>query len=656
MEKRKTIKHQIIFCVMSVSVLLGVLLTAAMVISNLITTRMLLLDNMQTLAKVSSQNISSNLHLLTDRMANLMLEEVLADDTADSQVKQQVLDERESRIEFVWLAAYDGKGQKLYGDEEAPAVLEGREYYAQVLATNNIVIGEPVYEDGIWQIAVAATMKKGEEIYAYLIGSYKYDLLGDVLGNINIGANGEAYIINEKGDIIADRDGENMSARNNIYDLYGSKKNNKLLDAMTDFQTGAAGMRMHGIYRYAAYSPVAGTNWTLVVDAPNSDFMGAVAVTGIVSIALSVLLVMGAIVYSGRVSSRISDSLSLATDRLSSLAEGNLKDEVSIAQTGDEAQVLTEALAKTIKNVDTYIEDLGHSLGSLSEGDYSKEAPDSFTGDFRAIREALCGITDSLNETMRRIHATSKAVSRNSSEVSEYAERLYGGAMEQEKALERLDGSIRLITDRIMRIDESASKVKQSAAGAEEKADLGKNQMDTMLDAMNDIYADMQEIIHISHMIEEISDQTGLLSLNASIEAARAGDAGRGFGIVAQQIGILAEQTASALQRTVEIIGQTSLSINKGMKAAETTAGSFAEIHEMTKEFTDISREIGRIAKEQQEAVAQVSEEIGRVQEVADTNQELSRMTDEAAAKSLKEAGELEELVEAVKLRRGGKD
>ena len=126
------------------------------------------------------------------------------------------------------------------------------------------------------QIAVAAPLKKEEEDYAYLIGSYKYDLLNDVLGNINIGANGGAYIINEKGDIIADRDVENMSTRNNIYELYGSKKNNKFLDAMTNFQTGAAGMRMHGIYHYAAYSPVAGTNWTLVVDAPNSDFMGAV--------------------------------------------------------------------------------------------------------------------------------------------------------------------------------------------------------------------------------------------------------------------------------------------------------------------------------------------------------------------------------------------
>ncbi len=650
-KKEKGIKQKIIFCVMSVSVLLGTLLIVAMIVSNLVTTRTLLLDNMRMVAKISSQNISSNLHLLTDRMADLALEEVLTDEAADEAAKLEVLEERESRIEFVWLAAYDMEGRKMYGDGKAPESIAGREYYANVAVTNNIAIGEPVYEDGIWQIAVAATLKKDGEHYAYLIGSYKYDLLNDVLGNINIGVNGGAYIINEKGDIIADREKENMSARNNIYDLYGSGKNDKVFDAMTDFQTGAAGLRMHGIYHYAAYSPVAGTNWTLVVDAPNSDFMGAVVVTGIVSAMLGILLMAGAVAYSSQVSRKISDSLSLATNRLASLAEGNLKEEVMIAGTGDEAQVMTEALAKTVRNVDAYIEDLGEVLGRLSKGDYSQEVPDGFTGDFVAIKEALCTITDSLNETMHHIYASSKAVGRNSSEVSDYAERLYGGAMEQEKALDRLAGSIQAVTDRIGRINESASTVKGFAAGAQEKADQGKEQMDTMLEAMNDIHASMQEIIHISQMIEEISSQTSLLSLNASIEAARAGESGRGFGIVAQQIGVLADETAEALKQTVAIIGQAGLSIDKGMKAAETTAGSFQEIHEVTKEFTGISDEIEAVAKEQQNALDQVAVEIEKVLEVANANQELSKKADETAARSLQEAGELAEVVEAVKLR-----
>ena len=650
-KKQKTIKQKIVSNVMMTSILLGVLLTALMVISNIISTRHILLDNMQMMAKIASQDISANLHLLTDRIANLSLEDVLTDENADIAEKQNVLEEREQRIEFVWLAVYDKNGTKLFGDETAPQSVAERMQYQAMTQTSNIAIGEPVYENGIWQMEVGGPLKKDEEVYAYLIGSYKYDILNDVLGNINVGANGNAYMLDEDGIIIADRQTARMEEHNNIYDLYGSRKNNKIFDAMLRFETGAGGTMIRHSYHYIAYSPVAGTNWTMVIDAPYSDYLGIIVVTTAVCIVLCVLLVMWAISYSGKMSNKISDSLALATNRMSSLAEGNLKEPVEIAETGDEAQVMTEALAKTVVNIDHYIEALGSCLEYLSHGDYAREVPDSFAGDFVAMREALERITDSLNVTMRKIQNSSEAINRNSSEVSDYAKRLYDGSMEQEETLNRLRGSVDTIVDRIGQIDESASNVKHFAEGAQEKVDQGKAQMDSMMNDMENIYSSMQEIINISRMISEISEETGLLSLNASIEAARAGEAGKGFGVVAQQIGTLADQTAQALQQTEDMISQASASIDTGMKTARQTEESFKEIYEVTKEFHGVSNQIEVIAREQKEAVAQVTEEIQKVLEVAGANQELSERADETAARSLQQAQELEQVVEAVTLR-----
>ena len=650
-KKQKTIKQKIVSNVMTMSVLLGILLTASMVISNMISIRHILLDNMQMIAKIASQDISANLHLLTDRIANLSLEEVLTDENASMEEKQNVLAERESRIEFVWLGVYDQNGVKLFGDDIAPQSAADRRQYQAMMQTDNIAIGIPVYENGIWQMEVGGPLKKDGEICAYLIGSYKYDILNDVIGNLNIGANGNAYIIDEDGTIIADRQTARMEAHDNIYALYGSRMNNKVFDAMLRFETGSGGAMIHHAYHYVAYSPVAGTNWTMVIDAPNSDFMGIIVVTTLVCIVLCVLMVMWAISYSGRMSGKISDSLALATNRMASLAEGNLKEPVTIAQTGDEAQVMTEALAKTVINIDHYIDALGNCLEYLSHGDYSQEVPDSFVGDFVAIREALERITDSLNITMHQIQRSSEAINLDSSEVSDYAKRLYDGSKEQERTLDRLSGSIDIIIDHIGQIDESASNVKRFAAGAQEKVDQGKAQMDSMMTDMESIYASMQEIINISRMIADISDETSLLSLNASIEAARAGEAGKGFGVVAQQIGVLAEQTAQALQKTEEMISQASASIDMGMKTAQQTEESFKEIYEVTKEFHGVSHQIEVIAREQQEAVGQVSEEIRKVLEVAGANQELSERTDETAARSLQQAKELEQVVEAVTLR-----
>lgn len=651
MKKKKEIKQKIAFCVMSISILLCILQTVAMMIGNVMSTRLLLLDNMEMMAKIASQSVGSNLHLLTDRMANLARDDRLSSESVDMEKKESVIAEWKSRIEFVWIAAYDEAGNRLYGDKEAPQSMTEETDFTNMKQTQNITIGQPEYVNEVWQLKVGIPLKKEEGTPVYLMGSYKYDLLNDVLSNINVGANGEAYIVNNEGTVIADQNLDEMMNQRNLYDMYGSKRNSRIFDAMTSFQTGSTDIWMHGVYHFAAYSPVPGTNWTLVIDAPYRDFIGVIIVIVLLSVALSILLIISSMIYSGKVSKKISDSLSIATGRLTTLAEGNLKDPVEIAQTGDEAQVMTEALAKTIANVAMYIEELECSLAYLSKGDYSQKVPKRFSGEFVAIRDALCQITDSLNARMNRIRRSSEAVKEHSSEVSEYAERLNLGSEEQEEALNRLENSIMKITDRIQKIGEYAEDVKGFVTGAEEKVDLGKTQMDTMLAAMQDIHKNMQEIVNISRLIEGISNQTSLLSLNASIEAARAGEAGKGFAIVAQQIGVLSDQTADALKQTIEMINQAGESIDKGLKAAETTSHSFGEILEVTKEFTGISHQIEEVAREQKEAVALVSKEAHRVGEVANANRELSQRAEETSAKSLQQAEELAEVVRSVKLR-----
>ncbi len=653
MKKKRTIKQTIEFYVMTVAILLGVLLTLTMIVSSFISTDAVLLDNMQMMAKTASQNVGANLHLLTDRMANLALEQTLTDEKASVKEKQQVLDERETRIEFVWLAGYDLSGKKLYGDERAPDNIDDKKYYSYLTKTENIVIDEPFYENNVWQLCVALPMKKDGEVDSYLIGSYNYDILNDVLTNINMGVTGSSYIINEEGTIIADKEQENMQKHENVYELYPSKRNQDIFNNMINFQIGSESMYLKGVRHYVAYAPVPGTNWTLIVDAHRREFQTTLFVSVFVCILLAGFLLLAARFVIVKMADSISASLSLATGRLTSLSEGNLKDEVVLAKTNEEAQILTSALAKTITSMDEYINDIKSSLGYLSEGDYSREIPDSFRGDFAAIREALSSITNSLNEMMQKINHSSLAVNENSSEVSEYAKRLYDGSMEQEVALERLIQSIQQITEQIAHITENADQVKWCAKSAQEKVNQGQTQMDIMLETMHDIYENMQEIIKISLMIEEISSQTSLLALNASIEAAHAGESGKGFAVVAQQIGVLSDQTTSALKQTGAIIEQANLSIKKGLKTADATADSFREIHQATEKFHGISHSMAEVVEQQKEAVHMVTKEADKVLEIANTNQQLAKETDETAELSLNQAAELGEVVASVKLRGG---
>lgn len=400
-----------------------------------------------------------------------------------------------------------------------------------------------------------------------------------------------------------------------------------------------------------AYSPIAGTNWTLLIAAPGADFLG----TLIWSVALSILIIIGLQIYitkrTVQIADQISGSLSLATDRLALLAAGNLKEEVVFADNNQEAETLTTALASTISSLSTYIDNITGYLGLLSSGDYSTQADGIFNGDFVAIREAMTLITDALNETMCHIQQASVAVRNNSSETTIYAKKLYDGSIEQSDALKRLTVKMNLITDKTDEIDDNAQRVKQSAGAAKERVDEGQQQMKDMLETMDSIHRDMQEIITISQLIEDISSQTSLLSLNASIEAARAGEAGKGFAVVAQEIGHLSQQTADALEKTGAIIGKASVAIDQGMQTAQNTAKSFDKVNQATSEFTEISDNLIHITMQQKEAIDTVSQEVQTVLTIADTNQQLARETDETVAVSMKQAEELEQIVSMVKLR-----
>lgn len=604
-------------------------------------------------AKTASQNISANLHLLADRMDSLAQEAVLLDKEASDEEKQQLIDAREERVEFVWIAAYDAGGKKMYGDGTAPENVSDSTYFEDLVKTANITIGEPEHRDESWQIPIGIPLVDGEEVSAYLVGSYNYDILNDVLANINIGDSGSAFVLNQEGVQIADKDMEQMEKQENIYEQYTSKSNHQVFDSMLAFQTGAESVFLKGVQHYMAYSPVEGTNWTFVIAAPGMDFMHILLFSIVISIVIMVVLQICLRKRIVKMAERITTSISQAAGRLTTLSAGELKEEVLLNDANTEAHMLTSALEKTVYDLAEYIEEIRSYLGLLSEGDYSREVPDKFDGDFIAIREALSVISDSLNDTMNKISNSSQAVSENSSGTSEYAKKLHDGSQEQREALGRLHMSVDEITKKINEIDENARRVKTSADTAEIKVDEGKTQMDSMLLMMNSICDDMQEIMTISGLIEEISSQTSLLALNASIEAARAGESGKGFAVVAQQIGVLAEQTADALKKTGEIIEQANASIEKGLKAANAMGESFENVRQATGEFAEISEDMTHIAAEQKKTIITVTNEVEKVLSIADLNQELAKETDEIATKSLEQAEQLEHIVSAVKLREG---
>lgn len=637
-KKYRNLKQKIIFYVMSVSILITILITAIMSNGSAYSTDAILLDNVRLMARVAAQSISSNLHLLTERVANISREAVFLDDTVSISDKQERFHEIEEEIEFVWLSAYDTAGSKLYGDDSAPASIVDTKYYSLLTQTGNIVIGEPYYENNLSQLCIGTPLKDEDgNVKGYLIGSYKYDILNDVVSQLVLGNTGTACILNEDGDIIGDQDLQNVIDQKNIYELYPSSANTKIFDKITSFQIGSVEMKLGSLHHYTGYAPIPGTNWALFIHAPKYEFMNITVYALLLSIILSILFLLTAAAIMVPVSRKIANPLAAATKRLQALADGNLSDKIALSNSNDETGILTDALSKTIDSLKKYIQDIESCLSTLSSGDYTVEIPDDFRGDFVSIRDSLGNITVALNRTMMQMN-------HSSAEVSNCAKQLMDGSRAQTSLLQDMEENMAAITLAIEKNKSNVLQIEQCAQMAGQKTTQGSGYMQNMLDAMSQIHSSVEEISKVSLLIENISKQTNLLSLNASVEAARAGEAGRGFAVVAGEINHLSSQTADALQQTGNLIAHSSEKIEAGLKTANQTAQTFEEIAALTGQYREISSQLSNTVKEQTDAVSFANDKLHAIQNIAGKN-------DQMAAESLAQAENLRAYVTQVKIK-----
>ena len=636
---------------MSVAILLTILITVIMAFGSIRSTDRNLLNNMQITARIASQSISSNLHLLTERMYNLSSDRLLSDPYESTDTKAAFLEDARMEIEFVWLSAYDLEGHKLYGDANAPSSVSDTLYYSYLTETGSIVIGEPYKENNILQLCVGAPLTTDGEITGYLIGSYKYDLLNDILSMLILGDTGGACILSQDGSIIGDRDISHITDTQNIYKLYPSSKNKAVFDKLLAHQTGSAIITMKNGKHYTGYSPIPGTNWALLIDAPKREFMDSVYSSIFLSILLAVLLLAVAAAVIIPLAGRISSSLSAVTGRLQALAAGDLTTEVKPSLSNDETAVLTSALAETIGSLNSYIRSIQNCLGSLSSGNYIVQIPDNFHGDFSSIKKSLDNITVSLNRTMLQMSRSSKEINKNSIDVSAQAKKLYSGSVEQDSVLNTLYENMAEMTESIAQNKDNVSQIEDCSKNAGEKASLGHTYMNGMLAAVEQIHSSMQEISKISLLIENISRQTNLLSLNAAIEAARAGEAGRGFSVVASEIGHLSGQTSDALKQSGDIISSSADIIRKALKTAQQTAQAFQEIETVTSQYLTLSAKLSDTVTVQGSTVANVNRQLSSLKHIADINRGMAEETDKMADSFLEQSEQLKNYVSKVKIK-----
>ena len=296
-----------------------------------------------------------------------------------------------------------------------------------------------------------------------------------------------------------------------------------------------------------------------------------------------------------------------------------------------------------------HIGKVAEQLKKIAGGDLTVEI--EALSDADVIGQSLKQMVASLNSMFVEVNDSSINIASGSKQVAEGSQILAQGATEQSASTKQLTDSIVEMSNKTKASAEMANQAANLASTIKTNAEKGSLQMDAMIDAVNEINAASQSIIKVIKVIDDIAFQTNILALNAAVEAARAGQHGTGFAVVAEEVRNLAAKSAEAAKETGDMIQDSVEKAELGSRIAMETASSLTEIVAGINESSLIIEQIARSSEEQSRDINQINYGINEVAQVVDKNSAASQESAAASEEMSAQATVLENLVAQFKLK-----
>ncbi len=331
------------------------------------------------------------------------------------------------------------------------------------------------------------------------------------------------------------------------------------------------------------------------------------------------------------------------------LAEGR---EVEIGvSSNDEIGLLGEIFEKTISNLRAYIGEIADVLGAIAKGDLTQNTQREYTGDFKEIKESLESILRALNQTMGQIAASAGHVSDGSEQVSASAQTLAQGATEQASAVTEISTTITDISEGAKQTSVAAAEVGRITNQAGAQLSISMENVKELSVSMDRISNDSKQIGTIIATIENIAFQINILSLNAAVEAARAGAAGKGFAVVAEEISNLASKSDEAAKATKELIESSAATIVEGSKVMERVSEALERTGELAGNVTTKMDQVVDAVEKQTLAMDQVATGVEQISAVVENNSATSQECAAASEELSSQSSMLKELIGSFRLK-----